>query len=577
MEKLDYKKINEFRTLIGKVENRTLDDEQVNSIVKGDNSTLVIAGAGSGKTTTIVGKIKYLICKEHVSPNKVLVLSFTNLSAKEMKERIEKEINASIYVSTFHKLGLEIIKESTDYEVEIFTGDLRSIIITSINKLINNSEYLIKLISYLVNTLNIKKGIKDEIFKYKEETIVSYFLYLNNIMYEYTSNSFYLITYDLFIKCKKNFNLVKFILYLKSNNIILTKVNYNLVWKLFNKNNNIIYSLSEYFCTVISLIKSNDLSLEELERDNKDIIYLIKPIYEEYNKYLKDNNLIDFNDMINLSTYLVNTNKYIHNYDYVIVDEFQDISKSRYNLLIALRKQKDYKLFCVGDDFQSIYRFSGCDISLITEFEKYFGKTKINKITTTYRFPNLLAKISGEFIMKNKKQIKKEIKGIDSNIFPLEIINNSELENKLKSLPYYSTVYFLGRYSTDIDLIKGNKEFLINYRNNKIEIIYGKRVDLDIEFLTIHKSKGLERDYTFILNNKERGKSFPSKIINDKFINSLLDNSDTFPFAEERRLFYVAITRAKIKCFLLEEKENSSKFLKELYCLIKKYDIIKKK
>lgn len=577
MEKFDYEKIKEFRNIIDKVENRELDDEQINSIVTSDNSTLVIAGAGSGKTTTIVGKIKYLIYKEHILPSKILVLSFTNLSAKEMKERIEKEINISINASTFHKLGLEIIKEGTNQDVKIFTGDLRSIIISSINKLINNGEYLINLINYLINALNIKTGIKDEVFKHKEETIISYFLYLNNIIYEYTNNNFYLINYDLFFKYEKEFNLNKFISYLKNNNIKLNYINYNLVWNIFNKNTNVIFNLSDYFYTIISLIKSNDLSLEDLEENNKSIIYLIKPIYEEYNKYLSDNNLIDFNDMINLSTSLVNSNKYIHNFDYVIVDEFQDISKSRYNLLIALRKQKNYKLFCVGDDFQSIYRFSGSDINLITNFEKYFGKTKINKITTTYRFSNLLAKISGEFIMKNKNQIKKMIKGIDNSIFPLEIIDKDKLEEKLGSLPYYSTIYFLGRYNTDIDLIKGNKEFLINYRNNKIEIIYGKRVDLDIEFLTIHKSKGLERDYTFVLNNKDKGMGFPSKIIEDKFVDLLLDNSDTFPFAEERRLFYVAITRAKTKCFLLEEKDNCSKFLKELYSLIKKYDIIKKK
>lgn len=574
MTLLDYDKINEFRKLIPKVENRILDDEQVNSIVTSDKSTLVIAGAGSGKTTTIVGKIKYLILKEKVSPSKILVLSFTNLSAKEMKQRIEKEIGSNINASTFHKLGLEIIKQSTNYEVNIFTGDLRSIIITSINRLVSDSNYLMRLISYLINSLNITRGINNEIFKYKEETIISYYLYLNNIVYEYINNKFYLFNYNLIIKYKKGYDLTKVKSYLETNNVILNSSNYNLVWKVFNTSNNIIYSLSNYFYTIISLIKSNNLNIDEI---NNEVIYLVKPIYEDYNKYLKDNNLIDFNDMINYSTLLVNTNKYIHNFDYVIVDEFQDISKSRYNLLIALRKQKDYKLFCVGDDFQSIYRFSGSDISLITCFEKYFGKTRINKITTTYRFPNLLARISGEFVMKNKRQIKKEIKGIESNIFPLEIINTNELEIKLKSLPYYSNVYFLGRYNTDIDLIKGNKEFLISYRNNKIDIIYGKRVDLQIEFLTIHKSKGLERDFIFILNNKDKGMSFPSKIIDDDFISSLLDNSDTYPYAEERRLFYVAITRARIKCFLLEEKENSSIFLKELNKLIKKYDIIKKK
>lgn len=245
----------------------------------------------------------------------------------------------------------------------------------------------------------------------------------------------------------------------------------------------------------------------------------------------------------------------------------------RYNLLMSMRNQKDYNLFCVGDDYQSIYRFSGSDVSLITNFSKYFGEVYVSKIVNTYRFSDKMAKLSSEFVMKNKSQIRKVVKGYPSTNEPIEIIYNiSELEKILKSLPNYSSVFLLGRYNNDKDILKNNENFLYNY-GEVTEVIYSKRIDLEIKYLTIHKSKGLQADYVFIINNKDKGSSFPSKIVDDIVIEKLLGISESYPFSEERRLLYVALTRSKVKTYLLVEKANASVFIKEL---IKDYKIDKK-
>ena len=555
----DYNKdeIEEFKNLYNPVENKTLDDEQISSIVSNSHNTLVIASAGSGKTTTIIGKIKYLILKYNVLPEEILVLSFTNASAKEMKSRITKELNLEINASTFHKLGLEIIKKTSEHLPNIYTDSSEVLILNIVNKLLNNCEYLVNFIDYFC-----------------EENKVQTFLYAFSVSFQYdeVNKEFYLISYDIFITFKKEKNKIHFknslidlyneLTYL---NVKLKLRDYNYIWKLLNISTNMTYNIITYFLTLISLVKSNSLSNAEFsKRYDKIISSLFIPVITSYNEYLKDNNMIDFNDMINLSTKLIEENKYIHNYKYVIVDEYQDISIARYNLLKTMRDQKDYDLFCVGDDFQSIYRFSGSQINLITNFEDFWGETMVGRISRTYRFSDTLAKISSSFVMKNPSQLRKNIIGLPSDIFPLEMIYSiKELKSVLNSLPLYSTVYFLGRYNNDLDIIRSDNSFSIVY-NNGMEIIYSKRIDLVITYLTIHKSKGLQSDYVFILNNKADGSSFPSKIKDDEIVYTLLDNTDEYPYSEERRLFYVGLTRSKKKTYLLVDKNSESIFIEEL-------------
>ena len=140
---------NNFKNICGLVENRELDDQQINAIVRKNKNQLVIAGAGSGKTTTIVGKVKYLLLKEKYKPEYILLLSFNNAAAREMKDRVKKETNIDLDVMTFHKLGLEIIKKSLGRNVKIFDKDLFQVVKKVLNRNIEDPSYLNKLIYFI--------------------------------------------------------------------------------------------------------------------------------------------------------------------------------------------------------------------------------------------------------------------------------------------------------------------------------------------------------------------------------------------------------------------------------------------
>lgn len=586
LSQFEKKSFNKFNLLCGKVEGRKLDNAQIKAIINEEENNLVIAGAGTGKTTTIVGKIKYLVKVKKVDPSNILVLSFTNKSASEMKERIEKEIGKRVDAYTFHKLGLLIVK-SVKENINIYSEGLTGFIVSTLNKLVNDYEYLSKLVNFAYSNSDNLFSLKGEKVNYKEEKDVCNFLYFNGIVYNYDniSSEFYLYEYDRYIRfSKKKRKRIENIIYICESDDVIYKldselkrigisykgVNYNDIWKMLNRDENLLFKVSSYFETIINLIKSNQYNIDDLYDGISS--YLVRPLYLEYERFLKENNVVDFNDMINEATRLVKENLFVHNYDYVIVDEYQDISKARFNLLKALRKQKNYNLFCVGDDFQSIYRFSGSDISLITHFDRYWGKTNVSRIQNTYRFSDKLAKISGNFVMKNSNQIRKNIKGFESTENPIQVISYDEVVTTLNSLPNFSTVYMLGRYNKDIDVLRKCEGLTVLYDsyNKKESVICDKRIDLNIEFLTVHKSKGLQADYTFVINNKNSEMGFPSKIIDDEFTKSLLDFSDDYSYAEERRLFYVALTRCKIKCFLVIEEGNESVFIDEINTIIRK-------
>ena len=339
--------------------------------------------------------------------------------------------------------------------------------------------------------------------------------------------------------------------------------------------------VAELFGTVITLTKSNNCSLDEVRSRNHSlrnfpsidaVIDLIEPVYNNYQAMLQARNEIDFNDMINLASDYVQRGQFIHSYNYVIVDEYQDISQARYRLLAEMRQQKDFHLFCVGDDWQSIYRFSGSDIGFILHFEKYWGASEISRIETTYRFPQSLISVSSSFIMKNPEQKRKRLKSaVADHGFSMEKITGYTdaysvefLAERLKELPKGSSVLFLGRYRFDIKILDGQRQFSYQYSTalGRAVVTFARYPDLQISFMTIHSSKGLQADYVFLLNNKAHGMGFPSQIADAPILQLLLDNCDHYPFAEERRLFYVAITRAKKKVWLVTLKGNESVFIK---------------
>ena len=305
---------------------------------------------------------------------------------------------------------------------------------------------------------------------------------------------------------------------------------------------------------------------------NRIFLSIVKHVLSQYQQYLEETKSIDFSDMINLATQQVENGCEIYNYKYIIVDEYQDISLARFRLLKSILNRTKARFLCVGDDWQSIYRFAGSDIALFTKFEDYLGFTKLLKIEKTYRNSQQLIDEASHFVTKNPNQLQKSLTsdkalryplvfwGIDSNFS--EVLN-LVLKKIIMDFGADKSILLLGRTNYDRKLLEGSGLFLFRREQRAEKIVYRESPQTPISFLSVHKSKGLEADNVVLLNFTNDRLGFPNQIADDKVLNFVLTDGCTFPFEEERRLFYVAITRTKNRTFILTENKNPSVFFKE--------------
>ncbi|MGN8912890.1 UvrD-helicase domain-containing protein [Anaerofustis butyriciformans] len=650
--------------LVTQIEDKKLDEAQIECVNSKERNILAIAGAGCGKTTTILARIKYLIQEEKIPPEQILVLSFTNSSTDELIDRISKITKEKINVCTFHKLGKDIIDNVHSGDISIYKDTIAKFVNEYIDTKLKTNEYF-EMYDFIINyyqeyidfiQFENKKDEQDYLFnkgiisldnEYKttfEENVIANYLYLNKIEYEYFNTNiygnefkklcsgFYLTKYDKFIFnininskgekplwgypkipkiAYKNYDAYIEFLHnypifknkaiftysydfekgifkeelekkLKENNIDI-KLSYSNVGKevhkLFRYNINFIKKLTANFITLMKttardendILNINNYSSKQEEQRAKAFFKVVLPIYKAYQKMLKDTKQMDFNDMILTATEYVKTSLYKKGYKHILIDEFQDISYSRMSLINEIYKKHNSHIFAVGDDYQSIFRFTGSDINIFYDFEKEYNAKKYF-IEKNYRFDRTIANVTNKFILKNPYQIKKTLKSSKINILPINFVTarkKSELYRvflkEIYKLPKNSEVMLLGRYKKDIiPYAQTNEVNIILHENNEISVILEKRKDLKIKFLTVHKAKGLECDYVFILNTFNSLMGFPCNITDDKLIKMLLKNKEDFPYSEERRLFYVALTRAKKKIFLMVNQSSMSGFVKEI-------------
>lgn len=318
---------------------------------------------------------------------------------------------------------------------------------------------------------------------------------------------------------------------------------------------------------------------------------IVEEIYNDYEAYLLKIKKIDFNDMINKASDCIVKNGLDLPYKYIIVDEYQDTSFTRYNLLRNICDSIGAKIMVVGDDWQSIYSFSGCDVNIFTKFDNFFDVCETRYIEKTYRNSQQLIDASSNFVMKNPDQTRKELKSSKSLKYPIKLVNFDndfdeilKFELIIKNIINPSTfknkkILILGRNNKDIfNLLKnfnveneyGKRKFEIlgdedKLRRNKfVKIVYRESPDVNIEYRTVHQSKGLECDNVILINLKNWKAGFPNKMVDDPVLNFVKRNGDSFSYAEERRLFYVALTRTKNNVYLLAPYFKSSVFVQEL-------------
>lgn len=497
-----------------------LDKQQLDIVYDDSRYLLVVAGAGSGKTLTILGKIYYLVEKKKIDPNNILCISFTRASANSLKEKIEKEFNYSMPVYTFHKLSLEILKNSNNnYEI-------------ADNNTLENIIHEFFSVSILEYPNYIKLLFKYFRLRYKDDLIEKY-------------NHFYKYNYQQIELLEKL--LATFLHLFKCNNYKL--IDFNKFLKQISKT----FSYKKYI-------------------HEKYFLILALNFYIQYQEYLVDNKEIDFDDMIYYATNYIKENGINKKFKYIIIDEYQDTSYVRFCLVREILNACSGNLMVVGDDFQSIYRFTGCDVSLFLNFKEYFNNAKIMKIENTYRNSQELIKIAGNFVMKNPKQIKKNLHSGKHLNNPVKIIYYDNFISELKKLIekiYLETnkpILILGRNNKDINMIFDDDIVLGD--NNKL--IYKKNSNINIYFMTVHKSKGLEEENVIIINLENKFLGFPNQIKDDKILRLVSKQFEKYPYSEERRLFYVALTRTKNYTYLLTPKNNKSIFISEIEQMIDK-------
>lgn len=354
-----------------------------------------------------------------------------------------------------------------------------------------------------------------------------------------------------------------------------------------------VYRLILFTIDFIEKFKSNGYGVEDFERlkskqnNVRTNLYLdiVKEIYIYYQNRLQENNQIDFADMINDAEKMLREIKesdYKPSYKYIIIDEFQDIARQRFNLTKSLVDATGAKVIAVGDDWQSIYAFAGSDITLFQKFLELMGDGKEMQITHTYRNSQELIDIAGNFVQKNPTQIKKRLISPKTLPNPIEILGFDDGKGYRKNwcdavekavsriaieFGEKSSILMIGRYNFDRDQLTryGNFEPI-----NDEDIRSRKYPKTKIKFLTAHSSKGLGFDNVILVNMIDNKFGFPSQLEDDPIMKLVIHYDNSVPYAEERRLFYVAMTRTKNKVYMVTAQNRPSRFVLEL---IRDYNI----
>lgn len=685
-------------------ENIKLDEEQCKAILADEKYLLIIAGAGTGKTTTMASKVKYLVEKKNIQPERILVMSYTRKSTEELKKRIVEDFNMQAYVTTFHSLGYEYIKEIfnnrkcvildrnkkqeifVNYFIELFKDKSKIEEISNnfevikstqgfifskyfLNNYKNFNTYDELLDNYVetklkeVKTTGVEKAIeswverqllkddniisiKGDYVKSAGEAVIANFLYTHGLDYSYEEvydelmenravyKPDFTIDYggekiyiEYFGINDKDYNKIKEDKethhkehknkFIEIEKLPLEKIEeilndelkkLNVIYK--EKTNEEIYEhilrlnpLSQVYPFYNFMMNSIQHKKSSPYRDDKNLIdnYIssldgkekeevavqakyFDDFYKYYSKQLYGGDIYYF-DFADLLYYSV---KYLEKltvdtrlrFDYIVIDEYQDISNIKYELTYKTAERNCAKICAVGDDWQSIYSFSGSRIEYIYNFKEYFKGAKELRITKTYRNSQELINYSGEFVMRNPKQIKKQLisekhvnnpiipKIFDSDLGPneeIECLKRTILEIHQKNPDH--NILILARTNKGIERCL-NDEMLIDGIDTKI--IFKNYEDIDIEGMTMHKSKGLTFDEVILIG---LNKSFPSTKTEITWIESLYKNKaikEPITFAEERRLFYVALTRTKNHVYLLYDKqvEKRSEFISEIQEII---------
>jgi DNA helicase IV len=660
-----------------------LNERQREAVISELKRLLVLAGAGSGKTKTLLQKLVYLIEEKSVSPSSILAITFTKNAANEMIDRLittadqsgafqktisDKNISASfkdqerrnyikrlkwienLTLRTFHSFCYMVLR---NYGVNEFDNKFRiigdekrdededlskyvapetafEVFHKLLIELCEDTDYLLNLkryiLDYMVDKLHVEKfrknlpkdgkyfttlnGIK---VRSKSEQYIADWLYRHNLQFEYepllnikdfefnpdfhipaanvylehVSNKSYAMrdkeeqfekgglllvkTYEQMTKDSALFNHTLEMI-IKSRVSKSTYSNKSITYREeFNKYHEDVKDFVLMVMRITDMIKVESLDLVEIgQKANqdqhervRDFYKLALPLVSKYKDYCINKSYLDFNDMISRTISLFKNHpdileKFRSKYRYILVDEFQDVNNLQVELIKMLLTD-DTQLFCVGDDWQSIYGFRGSNVSYIIEFEKHFANSSVIKLNLNYRSTENIVGASNEVIKRNKFKVEKEIRASKKSEHKIVVYAGNEDEDNLNFCTQQVRELLEEGLAPD--------DILFLYRRSNMYKPYFfrfKNENIKVQAKTIHAAKGLEAKVVFIIGLKEGYGGFPDIWLEDRIFQVIKKANHDLLLEEERRLFYVAITRAKDKLFLITEKGNESSFLQEI-------------
>lgn len=654
------------------VEKNPLTDEQIHACVCMDDAVMVVAAAGSGKTSTMVAKTGYVLHERLATPEQILLLAFNRATADEVGARIAQQLRGvpdidQVRSKTFHAFGIDVIAKASGKKPSLApwvdpskpgedireVGDIIQWLIAQDPQFKRDWDLFRTVYGRDVGKwaerqepdayADGQRGFltaKGDIVKSKEERVIADWLFYNGVAYEYerayehhTANEqyrqyfpdFYYPDAQLYhehfalneqgeapeefkdylqgVKWKRTLHAQKgtALIETTSHDLMTGKAIETLEQALVARGVQPNFDpsrtapglppvperdLARSFRVFQQHVKNNILNHQQLvaalaEQSKGGYAARLRmylAIYEriaaEWERRLRERKFIDFEDMLIQAAEHVESGAYKSPYTIILADEFQDSSRARLRLLKALAAGPGVQsqLCVVGDDWQGVNRFAGSDISVMTEFEKIFDHATRLTLDTTFRCPQHLCDVSSKFIQANPAQIRKSVKttnpltktpmlafgfklkeDIPTHVEQqLSYMHRIAAEGKLPPVKgTHITVMLLGRYLDDLPAA------LDDWQRR-----FGDR--LKIEFRTVHGSKGLEAEYVFVLNILQGTRGFPSQIQDDPALQLAMPAPDPYPFAEERRLFYVAMTRARKQVRFYTTLGQPSQFLVEL-------------
>ncbi|EKN3978444.1 TPA: DNA helicase IV [Yersinia enterocolitica] len=495
-----HRMLEEHQDFFQNVESSPLNESQSRAVVNGEDSVLVLAGAGSGKTSVLVARAGWLLRRNEALPEQILLLAFGRQAADEMNSRIKQRLGVDdIQAKTFHALALQIIQQ----------GSRKTPVISKLES--DSQARRSLLIKHWQQQCSEKKAQA----KGWREWLT------DELEWEIDDGEFWRDS--------------------------------RLAARLAGRLERWLGLMRMHGGSQAEMIEQAD---EEVRALFQKRIRLMAPLLKAWKTALKEEGAVDFSGLIHQAVNLLEKGRFVSPWKHILVDEFQDISPQRAMLLSALRKQnKQTCLFAVGDDWQAIYRFSGAELSLTTAFSQNFGESAECALDTTYRFNDRIGEIANRFIQQNPYQLKKPLNSLSQgNKKSVVILPSEQLESLLDKLSGF---------------VKDDERILIlaRYHHLRPEILQKATTrwpKLTIDFMTIHASKGQQADYVIIAGLHEGNDGFPAVVRESILEDVLLPPPEDFPDAEERRLLYVAMTRAKHQVWLLQDTANPSIFVNQL-------------